>query len=75
MNYSDESVAVDMEYFRSARYDANAVYPNGSGNAFPGYIAGGDIRLFLKTQKITRTISCCAHDAFMAADEEARLRL
>ena len=53
INFTDyQSLAVDMEYFRSTRYDAGAVYPDGSGNAFPGVqntlLTGGQIRVFFK---------------------------
>jgi len=45
-------VTTDLETFRSTRYDDGAVYPNGSGNAYPGVqaivITGSDVRVFFK---------------------------
>jgi hypothetical protein len=42
----------DMETFRSTRYDADAVYPDGMGNAYPGirnvFIDNGRLRVFYK---------------------------
>ena len=53
VNFIDyQSLAVDMEYFREPRYDAAAVYPDGSGNAFPGIqntlLVGDELRVFFK---------------------------
>ena len=53
VNFTDyQSLAVDMEYFREPRYDAAAVYPDGSGNAFPGIqntlLVGDELRVFFK---------------------------
>ena len=45
-------VTTDLETFRSTRYDDGAVYPNGSGNAYPGVqaivITSSDVRVFFK---------------------------
>lgn len=45
-------VKTDMETFRSTRYDNEAVYPNGTGNAYPGirniFFDNGRIRVFYK---------------------------
>lgn len=45
-------VKTDMETFRSTRYDNEAVYPNGTGNAYPGirniFFDGGRMRVFYK---------------------------
>lgn len=53
VNFTDyQSSAVDMEYFRETRYDDAAVYPDGSGNAFPGIqntlLVGNELRVFFK---------------------------
>lgn len=53
VNFTDyQSLAVDMEYFREPRYDDAAVYPDGSGNAFPGIqntlLVGDELRVFFK---------------------------
>jgi hypothetical protein len=53
VNFTDyQSLAVDMEYFRETRYDDAAVYPDGSGNAFPGIqntlLVGDELRVFFK---------------------------
>lgn len=53
VNFTDyQSSAVDMEYFRETRYDDAAVYPDGSGNAFPGIqntlLVGDELRVFFK---------------------------
>jgi hypothetical protein len=45
-------VKTDMETFRSIRYDNEAVYPNGTGNAYPGirnvFFDNGRMRVFFK---------------------------
>ena len=45
-------LTTDMESFRSTRYDANPVYPNGTGNAFPGLqsilFTGDELRVYFK---------------------------
>lgn len=45
-------VKTDMESFRSKRYDDGAVYPDGSGNAYPGirnvFFDNGRLRVFYK---------------------------
>jgi hypothetical protein len=53
VNFTDyQSLAVDLEYFREKRYDDAAVYPDGSGNAFPGIqntlLVGDELRVFFK---------------------------
>ena len=48
-------LSTDMEYLRSKRYDGQAVYPDGSGNAFPGIqtiqFVGDDLRVYFKDSK------------------------
>ena len=53
VKFEDYTVlTTDMESFRSTRYDANPVYPNGTGNAFPGIqsvlFTGDDLRVYFK---------------------------
>ena len=50
-----EVLTTDMEYFRSKRYDDQAVHPGGSGNAFPGIqtiqFVGDDLRVYFKDSR------------------------
>ena len=77
VNFSNyESVVVDMESFRGTRYDADAVYPNGDGNAFPGVqnllFAGDMLRVFFKDTTDHAYYQAFAPiDEFMEGGEEA----
>ena len=81
VNFTDyESLAVDMEYFRSTRYDADAVCPDGLCNAFPGIqnllLAGNTLRVFFKdTTDHTYYQASANMNAFMEAGEGAGLLL
>ncbi|MEK9876847.1 MAG: thrombospondin type 3 repeat-containing protein, partial [Betaproteobacteria bacterium] len=45
-------LSTDLESFRRSRWDGEAVYPDGNGNAFPGIqtilFTGSDIRIYFK---------------------------
>lgn len=69
-------VKTDMESFRSTRYDNDAVYPNGSGNAYPGirnvFFDNGRIRVFYKDSDNHQYYQAVAEiDEFLANGENA----